>query len=70
LLPAFDPSVYNKFPKNVQVIFGSSITATVIVVFILNLAFNHWGAEGGTAVQLAVDAGAVVHPTFGESGPS
>jgi uric acid transporter len=60
----------NKFPKNFQVIFGSSITATVIVVFVLNLVFNHWGAQGESAVQLAVDEGAVVHSTFGESGPS
>jgi xanthine/uracil permease len=70
LLPAFDPSFYNKFPKNFQVIFGSSITATVIVVFVLNLVFNHWGAQGESAVQLAVDEGAVVHSTFGEPGPS
>ena len=62
LLPAFDPSFYNKFPKNFQVIFGSSITATVIVVFILNLVFNHWGAEGESAVQVAVDEGAVAMP--------
>jgi NCS2 family nucleobase:cation symporter-2 len=61
LLPAFDPSFYNKFPKNFQVIFGSSITATVIVVFILNLVFNHWSPVGQeeSAVQLAVDEGAV-----------
>ncbi len=42
LIPAFDPTFYGKFPKNFQMIFGSSITATVIVVFILNLVFNHW----------------------------
>jgi NCS2 family nucleobase:cation symporter-2 len=62
LLPAFDPNFYNKFPKNFQVIFGSSITATVIFVFVLNLLFNHWGAGGQSesAVQLAVDEGAVV----------
>ena len=69
LLPAFDPSFYNKFPKNFQVIFGSSITATVIVVFILNLVFNHWGAESKEgAVQYAVDEGAVVHPGVGQAG--
>jgi NCS2 family nucleobase:cation symporter-2 len=61
LLPAFDPHFYDKFPKNFQVIFGSSITATVLVVFILNLAFNHFSADQGeSAVQLAVDEGAVV----------
>ncbi len=68
LLPAFDPSFYNKFPKNFQVIFGSSITATVIAVFILNLVFNHWGAQGESAVQLAVDEGAVVSTPPPESG--
>lgn len=60
LLPAFDPSVYSEFPKDFQVIFGSSITATVIVVFALNLVFNHWGSGGGGAVQEAVNEGAVV----------
>ena len=68
LLPAFDPSFYNKFPKNFQVIFGSSITATVIVVFVLNLVFNHFGADGESAVQLAVDEGAVAMP--GSPGPT
>ena len=61
LIPAFDPSFYNNFPKNFQVIFGSSITATVIVVFILNLVFNEFGPrdQEESAVQLAVDEGAV-----------
>jgi xanthine permease len=61
LLPAFDPSFYSKFPKDFQVIFGSSITATVIVVFTLNLVFNHWtsGTRRTGAVQTAVNKGAV-----------
>jgi uric acid transporter len=61
LLPAFDPTFYNKFPKNFQVIFGSSITATVIVVFVLNLVFNHWtsGTARTGAVQTALTEGAV-----------
>ncbi|MGH8860696.1 MAG: hypothetical protein ACRDVG_05585, partial [Jatrophihabitantaceae bacterium] len=61
LIPAFDPSFYAKFPKDFQVIFGSSITATVIVVFVLNLVFNHWtrGGSGESAVQTAVREGAV-----------
>jgi hypothetical protein len=42
LIPAVAPTFYEKFPSNFQVIFGSSITSTVIVVFVLNLAFNHW----------------------------
>jgi uric acid transporter len=66
LLPAFDPHFYDKFPKNFQVIFGSSITATVIVVFVLNLVFNHFAPDQSeSAVQLAVDEGAVVLPGTG-----
>ena len=60
LLPAFDPGFYAKFPKDFQVIFGSSITSTVIVAFTLNLVFNHWVRGGGeSAVQAALDDGAV-----------
>ncbi|HEY7049069.1 MAG TPA: nucleobase:cation symporter-2 family protein [Jatrophihabitantaceae bacterium] len=61
LLPAFDPTFYDKFPKDFQVIFGSSITATVIVVFVLNLVFNHWttGRTRTGAVQAALSEGAV-----------
>jgi xanthine permease len=61
LIPAFDPGFYDKFPKDFQVIFGSSITATVIVVFVLNLVFNHWvrNGDGESAVQAALDEGAV-----------
>ena len=60
LLPAFDPNFYSKFPKDFQVIFGSSITSTVIVAFTLNLVFNHWVRGGGeSAVQAAVSEGAV-----------
>jgi NCS2 family nucleobase:cation symporter-2 len=60
LLPAFDQHIYDDFPKDFQVIFGSSITATVIVVFVLNLVFNHWVRGGSrTAVQEAVSDGAV-----------
>ena len=61
LLPAFDPGFYSKFPKDFQVIFGSSITATVLVVFTLNLVFNHWtsGSTHTGTVQTAVDEGAV-----------
>jgi NCS2 family nucleobase:cation symporter-2 len=67
LVPAFDPSFYDNFPKNFQVIFGSSITATVIVVFVLNLVFNEFGPrqQEESAVQLAVDEGAVVLPEIG-----
>jgi uric acid transporter len=48
-------------PVNFQVIFGSSITSTVIVVFTLNLVFNHWSwrRKGESAVEVAVREGAV-----------
>jgi NCS2 family nucleobase:cation symporter-2 len=42
LIPTMAPDFYEKFPKDFQIIFGSSITSTVIVVFTLNLLFNHW----------------------------
>ena len=62
LLPAVAPSFYENFPNDFQVIFGSSITSTVIVVFVLNIVFNHWtrrrqGTE--SAVEVAVREGAV-----------
>ena len=41
LIPTIQPAFYQHFPQNFQVIFGSSITSTVIVVFLLNLFFNH-----------------------------
>jgi len=56
------PTFYEHFPSNFQVIFGSSITSTVIVVFTLNLVFNHWSwRRQGTesAVEVAVREGAV-----------
>jgi uracil-xanthine permease len=42
LLPTIQPAFYQHFPPDFQVIFGSSITSTVLVVFLLNLVFNHW----------------------------
>jgi len=56
------PSFYEDFPSDFQVIFGSSITSTVIVVFTLNIVFNHWSwRRQGTesAVEVAVREGAV-----------
>jgi hypothetical protein len=52
------------------VTFGSSITATVIVVFILNRAFSHFApdGQGESAVRLAVDEGAVVSTPIAEPG--
>ena len=61
LLPAVAPSFYSHFPSNFQVIFGSSITSTVIVVFVLNIVFNHWSwrRKGESAVEVALREGAV-----------
>jgi uric acid transporter len=42
-----------------------SITSTVIVVFVLNLVFNHWHLfprEREGAVETALDYGAVAPP--------
>ncbi len=68
MLPVIAPDLYEKFPDNFQTIFNSAITSTVIVVFSLNLFFNHWGGPGfgrkrAGLVETAVEAGAVVPET-------
>ena len=63
LIPAVASNFYEKFPRDFQIIFGSAITSTVIVVFLLNLLFNHWtffSEPRVGAVTEAVEAGAVV----------
>jgi uric acid transporter len=81
LIPAVAPSFYERFPSNFQVIFGSSITSTVIVVFVLNLVFNHWSwrqPQRDDAIDEALSHGAVavdvpdggVHPHGGDSPPT
>jgi uric acid transporter len=65
LIPTIQPDFYQHFPQNFQVIFGSSITSTVIVVFVLNLVFNHWHLfprEREGTVETALDYGAVAPP--------
>jgi uric acid transporter len=62
LFPAVAPSFYERFPANFQVIFGSSITSAVIVVFVLNLVFNHWSwrrPQADDAIDEALSGGAV-----------
>jgi NCS2 family nucleobase:cation symporter-2 len=62
LIPTIQPNFYQHFSSDFQVIFGSSITSTVIVVFVLNLVFNHWlpnFPRKSGAVESAVEAGAV-----------
>ena len=63
LIPAINGAFYGQFPNWFQIIFGSAITSTVIVVFVLNLVFNHFGAFPRTrdgVVGSALGAGAVV----------
>ena len=55
--------VHEHFPSDFQIIFGSSITSTVIVVLVLNLLFNElrWGNKGldlptEVAMEEALDA--------------
>ncbi|MGH3470627.1 MAG: nucleobase:cation symporter-2 family protein [Nocardioidaceae bacterium] len=61
LIPVVQPAFYANFPNDVQIIFGSSITATVIIVFVLNLFFNHLklGSPGEHNVETALREGAV-----------
>lgn len=63
MMPVVAPSIYEHFPSDFQVIFGSSITSTVIVVLVLNLLFNElrWGNKGldlptEVAMEEALDA--------------
>jgi xanthine/uracil permease len=61
LIPTIQPKFYMHFPHNFQIIFGSSITSTVLVVFVLNLVFNHWGGirRRDGLVSTAMQAGAL-----------
>ena len=63
LIPAINGNFYQQFPKDFQIIFGSAITSTVIVVFVLNLVFNYYGAfpkrPGDGVIEGAVTAGAI-----------
>ncbi len=61
MLPTVAPDIYQKFPNNFQVIFNSGITSTVIVVFLLNLIFNHWTKrpQPEHSVDVALHRGAV-----------
>ncbi|GIE78164.1 xanthine/uracil permease [Actinoplanes philippinensis] len=42
MIPVVAPAFYTRMPDELEIIFGSSITTTVIVVFVLNLLFNGW----------------------------
>ncbi len=74
LIPTIQPAFFQQFPADFQIIFGSSITSTVIVVFLLNLVFNHWWPntprrEG--VLEEALEAGAVTgQPAAGDGVPA
>lgn len=63
MIPTVAPHFYDKFPSDFQVIFSSGITSTVIVVFVLNLVFNHWTSKKPQtehSIDVALEHGAVV----------
>jgi NCS2 family nucleobase:cation symporter-2 len=62
MIPVAAPRFYARFPANFQIIFGSSITTTVVVVFGLNLLFNHlpWRRDSTAADSTAGPARDVV----------
>ncbi|GAB2658358.1 nucleobase:cation symporter-2 family protein [Gordonia jinhuaensis] len=41
LLPEFVPDMFERLPDSLQIIFGSGITLTAVVAFVLNLIFHH-----------------------------
>lgn len=45
-IPTIQPAFDQQFSHHFQMIFGSSITSTVIVVFVLNLVLNEIGGIG------------------------
>jgi NCS2 family nucleobase:cation symporter-2 len=49
LLPAFAPSMFERFPASAQILLGSGISVAAIVAFALNLLFNHTSL--GTAAR-------------------
>ncbi len=55
MMPVVSPDIYEHLPSNLQVIFGSSITSTLIVVFLLNVFFNElkWRTPGSSGVSQA-----------------
>lgn len=55
LVPVVAPEIYSKMPSAFQVIFGSAITSTAILVFVLNLLFNEVGRGRGSEGAAAQD---------------
>ncbi|MHB8296790.1 MAG: nucleobase:cation symporter-2 family protein [Acidimicrobiales bacterium] len=65
MMPVVTPAIYEHLPSDVQVIFGSSITSTVIIVVVLNLLFNVLGAKRGPVAAETAAAG----PPIVDAGP-
>ncbi len=60
MMPVFFTDFYSNFPEWFRTIFGSAITSCVIVVFGLNLLFNHWpGRREPQVIDTAVQEGGV-----------
>jgi xanthine permease len=53
MIPVVAPAFYSRMPDELEIIFGSSITTTVIVVFLLNLLFNGWSRPSPTPAETA-----------------
>ena len=64
MLPVVAPSIYTKFSEGFQTVFGTPLTATVIVVFVLNLVLNGIKAHhaSGTVDAFSDDAAPRVEP--------
>jgi xanthine permease len=56
MMPVVAPSIYSKFPEWFQTIFGTPLTATVIVAFLLNLLLNTRQAGKGTGTAAGIGA--------------
>ncbi|MFC4070878.1 nucleobase:cation symporter-2 family protein [Actinoplanes subglobosus] len=62
MIPVVAPAFYTRMPDELEIIFGSSITTTVIVVFLLNLLFNGWSRPTPDTTPPAPDSPAPVSP--------
>jgi xanthine permease len=53
MIPVVAPEVYANFSPEIRIIFGSAISSTVIVAFVLNLIFNHVSSRSRKKVDIA-----------------
>jgi uric acid transporter len=67
MLPVVAPTIYTHFSEDFQTVFGTPLTATVIVVFVLNLVLNGRKATNPTEARDAFAEASAVHlPHQGE----